>query len=108
MPPKKKTTIKRTGPFTWECADGEIITISSLAILDADLDALDECADEMASPNPLLMLRSNRRFLLASLPADEGEQLRHIKKSGEFTDFLKAWSEHSGITPGELAASSGS
>lgn len=105
MPPKKKTAVIDPGPFSWECIDGETITMPPLTKLDAELDVLDEFAPEMASPNPLLMLRANRRFLMASLPDDDGDQLRHIKRAAEFTDFLSAWAEHSGITLGELAAS---
>lgn len=116
--PVKKTTVSKKAVsvneedavemFEFECEDGTTITMPSLADLDPDLDALDDVGDGLQSENPLISMRANRRFLIASLPGDQGQQVRRIKRASEFMVFLTAWSKFSGVTPGELRASSDS
>ena len=92
-------------PFVFKCDNGVTIKLPSLATLDPDLDVLDDIADDLKSDNPLISLPANRRFLLSALPESKAEQLGNVKRMSEFQRLLEAWSKHSGVTPGESAAS---
>lgn len=101
---------EQTGPgsdetFAWTCESGDVIQLPSLAQLDPDMDVMDQVADAMQSPNPIVRLAANRTFLIASLPDDSATDLRKVRRMKEFSALLEAWSKWSGVEPGELSAS---
>ena len=91
-------------PFSWKCKNGVTIKLPSISTLDPDLGSAEDLAAAVSSGNDLVSMGMHVRFLTKSLPDGEGEKLRQLKSS-EFEAFMKAWSEHSGVAPGELPAS---
>lgn len=94
--------------FTWTTAAGAVMVVPSMSKMDPDMDAVAEYAEALDNANVLgnqiLAGAASMRFLRRSLPEDSAAMLGKLKLS-EFEAFVSAWSQHSGVTLGESAAS---